>query len=221
MYRKIAIELIKISYPLMLTSGTFLIMLFIDRLFLSWYSQETIAASGTAGMMSFFISAFFIGIATYPETFVAQYYGAKKYTEIGKIIWQGLYFALAAGIFLIITIPLFSGIFTLMDRPVEILEHEKTYFMILQMGMGISLLGDVAIAFFAGRAKTLLIFWVIGISTIVNGIFDYALIFGKFGLPELGIAGAAIATNIAIAVRTILIFMYSLDKKEQRKISYI
>ena len=206
-------ELLKISFPLMLTSSTYIVMQFIDRLYLSWYSEEAIAASVTAGMTSFFFASFFIGIASYCETFVAQYHGAKKDKDIGKILWQGFYFSFFAGIFLIVTIPLAREIFTISDHSELIQEYEKTYFTILQFGIIISMIGDVSIAFFAGTGRTKIIFYVIGISVFVNIFFDYALIFGNFGFPKLGIAGAAIATNIAITFRTVVFLILVWRKK--------
>jgi len=217
MYKTTFKELIKVAYPLMLTSSTFIIMSFIDRLFLSWHSQEEIAACTTAGLVSFTIVAFFVGVATYVETFVAQYYGAKRYNEIGKILWQGFYFAIVAGVLSVLLIPLTREIFTLSDHSALIQIHEKNYFTILQLGLLVSIVGDVAMGFFAGRGKSKIIFYVIGSSVILNGILDYLLIFGKFGFPELGIVGAGIATVMAISFRTIVFIIMLLRKKYREK----
>jgi len=217
MNKKSFLELIKLGYPLVLTSSTFIIMLFMDRLFLSWYSQETIAASVASSTCSFTISAFFIGVANYVQTFISQYYGAKRYKEIGKIIWQGMYFAVFAGIILISLLPITREIFTVSNHSAKVQELEKLYFTILQFGMVISIIGDVAMGFLSGRGKTKTVFLVVLSGVLVNGLLDYVMIFGYLGFPRLGIEGAGIATVCAISVRSILFICVLLRKKYREK----
>ena len=86
-------EVLRIAVPLILSTGAWSVLLFVDRMFLSWYSSEAIAAAMPAGMASFAMLCFFIGTAAYVNTFVAQYFGAKEEYKIGAIVWQGIYFS--------------------------------------------------------------------------------------------------------------------------------
>ena len=87
-------EVLKLAFPLILSTGSMTIQHFVDRIFLTWYSPEAIAAAMPAAMISFTFMSLFIGTATYVNTFVAQYFGAKRNDRIGPAVWQGIYFSL-------------------------------------------------------------------------------------------------------------------------------
>ena len=198
-------EVLVVAVPLILSTATWSVQHFVDRMFLTWYSPETIAAAMPAGMLNFTIISLFMGTAGYVSTFVAQYYGAKRYHRIGPAIWQGIYISLFGGLFLLCVIPLAEPAFRLIGHSPEIQKHEVIYFQILCLGGG-GYIGSYALSgFFSGRGKTWPVMWVNVATTIVNLVLDYALIFGRWGFPELGIKGAAIATVVA-GVFSLLVF---------------
>jgi len=198
-------EVLVVAVPLILSTATWSVQHFVDRMFLTWYSPETIAAAMPAGMLNFTIISLFMGTAGYVSTFVAQYYGAKRYHRIGPAIWQGIYISLFGGLFLLCVIPLAEPAFRLIGHSPAIQKHEVIYFQILCLGGG-GYIGSYALSgFFSGRGKTWPVMWVNVATTIVNLVLDYALIFGRWGFPELGIKGAAIATVVA-GVFSLLVF---------------
>ncbi|MGC3968408.1 MAG: MATE family efflux transporter [Pirellulales bacterium] len=69
-------EALRVALPLMISSLSWTVMNFIDRLFLLKYSEEAVAAALPAGIMSFAAISFPLGVASYAATFVAQYFGA-------------------------------------------------------------------------------------------------------------------------------------------------
>ena len=75
-------EVLRIAFPLILSTGAHTVQMFVDRMFLAWYSPEAIAAAMPAGMLHFSMVSIFMGTAGYVSTFVAQYYGAKRYHRI-------------------------------------------------------------------------------------------------------------------------------------------
>ena len=198
-------EVLVVAVPLILSTATWSVQHFVDRMFLTWYSPETIAAAMPAGMLNFTIISLFMGTAGYVSTFVAQYYGAKRYHRIGPAIWQGIYISLFGGLVLLCVIPLAEPAFRLIGHSPKIQQHEIIYFQILCLGGG-AYIGSYALSgFFSGRGKTWPVMWVNVATTIVNLVLDYALIFGRWGFPELGIKGAAIATVVA-GVFSLLVF---------------
>ena len=70
-------EVLRIAIPLIISTGSWSVQHFVDRMFLTWYSPEAIAAAMPAGILNFTITCIFIGTASYVGTFVAQYYGAR------------------------------------------------------------------------------------------------------------------------------------------------
>ena len=89
-----------ISLPLVASMGTITLMQFTDRIFLANYAVEAITAALPAGILSFTLISFFMGVAGYTNSFVAQYTGARALDRVGTAVWQGIYFSLFAAGFL-------------------------------------------------------------------------------------------------------------------------
>ncbi|MDY6934598.1 MAG: MATE family efflux transporter [Spirochaetota bacterium] len=190
-------ELLTMAIPLILTTSMWSIQHFVDRMFLTWYSPEAIAAAMPAGILNFTIISLFMGTASYVNTFVAQYYGATIYDKIGPIIWQGLYIAIIGGIIHLLLIPFAGTFFNLIGHQQEVQRLEIIYFQVLCLGATPLIASSVMAGFFSGRGKTWIIMWINIIATCINICLNYCLIFGKLFFPELGVKGAAIATVLS------------------------
>ena len=199
-------QVLVIAFPLILSTGSWAIKLFVDRMLLTWYSPEALAASMPAGMVNFAIMSLFIGTAGYVNTFVAQYYGASRYRRIGPSVWQGFYVALVGGMVLLALIPLAEPFFAFVGHDPTVQQNETIYFQILCLG-GVPAIASAAMAgFFSGRGRTWPVMWVNVLATAVNALLDYALIFGNWGFPELGIRGAAAATVASSSIQLLTYF---------------
>jgi MATE family multidrug resistance protein len=190
-------EVLAVAVPLILSTASWSVQTFVDRMFLSWYAPEAIAAAMPAGMVYFSIVSVFMGTAGYASTFVAQYYGAGRYHRIGPALWQGVYISSIGGIVLICAIPFAQHIFQLVGHDKLVQYNEVEYFRIICLGGGPYLASYALSGFYSGRGKTWPVMWVNIFATVVNLILDYALIFGHWGFPQMGIKGAGIATVIA------------------------
>ncbi len=205
-------EILRTAIPLILSTGAWSIQHFVDRMFLSWYSPDAMAASMPAGILNFTILCFFFGICSYSGTFVAQYFGSKQYDKIGAPIWQGFYVALFGAIILLCCIPLATPLFNLIGHDPAIRKHEIIYFRILCLGA----FGPMASAgfggFFSGRGQNWPIMLISSASTVINIVFNYILIFGKLGLEPMGIAGAGYATLIS-GFSSVVFYLFLMAKK--------
>ncbi|MCB4791072.1 MAG: MATE family efflux transporter [Elusimicrobia bacterium] len=204
-------EFLFIAFPLILSTSSWSLEHFIDRMFLTWYSPATVAAAMPSGMLNFIIISLFLGTVGYVDTFVAQYYGAKMDKDIGPIVWQGVYLSIIGSLVLALTIPFAGNIFALFGHTNEIRDLETSYYRILCFGAFPVIASSALAGFYAGRGKTWIIMWVNFISTLICIVFDYILIFGKYGFPELGINGAAISNVIAGTVG-FLIYLVAISK---------
>ena len=190
-------QVLSIAIPLILSTGAWSIQHFVDRMFLTWYSPEAIAAAMPAGMLNFTIMSLFLGTAGYVSTFVAQYHGSGRDERIGPVLWQGMYLAIIGGIVHLVLVPLAGPFFRFVGHEPLVQQYETIYFQVLCLGATPAIASSAMSGFFSGRGKTWPVMWVNILGTAVNLIMDYGLIFGKWGLPELGIKGAAIATVIS------------------------
>ncbi|MCM8772113.1 MAG: MATE family efflux transporter [Candidatus Omnitrophica bacterium] len=209
-------ELIKISFPLIISSSIWTVQHFVDRMFISWYSVKSLAAVLPASFLNLTTTSIFIGTTAFVSTFVSQYYGAKTYEKIGKIVWQGIYFGIIGGIFHIFLFYLSPYIFEIFKHESEVLNYEVTYFQILCLGSFPVIASNSLSSFFSGRGRTVPILIISIIQTILNLVFDYLLIFGKWIFPEMGIKGAGIATVLSQYISLFIYFLlFFLNKKNE------
>ena len=200
-------HLLKVAIPLVLSTGSTSILHFIDRMFLTWYSPNSIAAAMPASVVNFTIMSLFIGTTSYVSTFVAQYSGAKRLHKIGPSLWQGLYIAVFGGAILFALSFASGPLFRFVGHDPAIQVEEVAYFSILSKGAIFQIAAVAFAGFFSGRGQTWPIMWINVVMTAVNLGLDYPFIFGKLGLPEMGIHGAAYATVISGAVACALYCM--------------
>ncbi len=205
-------DVLSISLPLVASMGSITLMQFTDRMFLANYSVDAIAAALPGGIASFTAISFFMGVAAYTNTFVAQYTGAGAHERVGAALWQGIYFSLASAVFLASLVFGAGPLFELIGHSPHIRELEVSYFSILTMGAGLVVLGSALAAFFTGRGLTRVVMVVHMVGAAVNIPLDYCLINGAGPFPELGIEGAAAATVTAYALIVLLLGMLIFGK---------
>jgi MATE family multidrug resistance protein len=206
-------EFLKIALPLILSVGLGAIEIFTDRTLLSWYSQEAFAASAPAGSFSWAMVAFFMGSLSYVNVFVAQYYGKKEYRSIGPAIWQSIYLTLVAALILLGISFLLKPFFMNIGHPEAVAIEEIKYSKFLAYGASVWIGESVLSTFYSGRGKTIIVLMISLLSAVINAAVDYLLIFGKCGFPEMGITGAAIATNTSYFVMCVIYITLITSKK--------
>jgi multidrug resistance protein, MATE family len=208
-------DILRLSLPLIFSQGSMTIQQIIDRVFLSWYSPESVAAALPAGMLDFTILSLFTGAAGYVGTFTAQYIGAGRDDRVGPAVWQSLYLSALAGL-AVLPILLFSGgLFRLLGHPENVRVLEKTYFDILLIGLFPAAASAALSAHFSGLGRTWTVLRVTLAATLVNVALDWALVFGKWGFPAMGIAGAAWATVFSQVVSTAAYFVLILSGRDR------
>jgi len=207
-------ELWAVALPLMLSSFCLLTMIFTDRVFLAHYSGEAMNASLTAGTAAWAVAGSFLVIGAMAEVFVAQYNGAKQHDQLGRPVWQMIWFSLGS-VVLLLAIGTWGGPLLFKGSGNIALETES-FFWYLALGFSWPLLAAVS-AFFVGRGKTKLL---LGLSLLANGLnilLDWPLIFGLEGWWEpMGVKGAAIATNVGNLVQVVILIVVFLQAKNRK-----
>jgi len=187
-------QVIAISLPLAMSMAATTVMEFTDRVFLANYSLEAIAAVVPAGITAFLFIAFFLGVAGYVNVFIAQYTGAGAHHRVGACLWQGIWLSLFAALVLGSLTSIADPLFRFSGHLPEVQQLEVTYFSILCGGAGLNVAAAALACFFSGRGYTRPVMAVSFLGMLFNIPLDYALINGLWIFPEMGIAGAGIAT---------------------------
>ncbi len=207
-------DVLRVCLPLVLSMSATTVMEFTDRAFLSNHSIAAISAAVPASITSFLFMAFFGGVGGYAGVFIAQYYGSGANDRVGRVLWQGIYFTIFSGIFLwMLGAFAATPIFQLAGHAPDVRELEEIYFAILCKGGILHVAVNTLSAFFTGRGITRPVMLFTIISVLINIPLDYALIFGKWGFPEMGITGAGIATVSAWGCNVLFLTVMIFTKK--------
>ena len=190
-------ELLAIALPLMISTGSHSIMIFCDRLFLTAVGTAELGAAFSAGMVSWSAIAIPLGTLGYASTFVSQNIGAGDDLAARRSIWQSFYLGIAAGLLLLLTIPAAKPIFALFGHAPDLQLKEVLYFQIIMLAVLPRLVIGAFFCNFSGRGETHIPMIAAVIGNTANIVISYALIYGHYGLPALGLAGAAWGTVIA------------------------
>lgn len=193
-------------------------MLFADRMFLLWYSADMMAATMPAGMLYWTMICFPLGVAAYLNTFVAQYFGAKRPERIGAVTWQGMRIGLYSTPLFLCAIPLAPALFGWAGHDPAVACYEVIYFQLLTFGAGGAVLAAAQTAFFTGRGVNRVVMVVELAAVTLNLVLDYLWIFGAAGFPAMGIEGAAWATVVSTWFK-VLVFA-GLMSREPVRLAY-
>lgn len=215
-------EVINVCLPLVMGTAATTVMEFTDRIFLANYSLDAIAAATPAGITAFLFLAFFGGITGYLSVFIAQYHGIGAERRVGAVLWQGIYFSIVSGIFLaLFSVVISKPLFLLAGHPEKIQRLEVIYFNILCLGSMFHIGGQALSAFFTGRGVTRPVMIITVVGMIFNIPLDYALIYGFWIFPEMGIAGAAIATVSSWALIALLFSVLIFTSENEKQFSVL
>ncbi|QHI70427.1 MATE family efflux transporter [Tichowtungia aerotolerans] len=206
-------DLFQVALPLIITSASFTLLHFCDRMFLSWYSPVSIQAVVPAGILSFTLISFFMALCSIANSFVAQYYGAGDRENCSRSVAQSIFMACMSAPLIWLLIPVGIWMISASGHAPEVFEEEKVYLSILMIGGFNAPLTAATGSFYSGRGKTRIIMLVHLIGNSVNVVLNWFLIFGHGPFPELGIRGAALASLIAgFVAPSILLALYFSNK---------
>lgn len=181
----------------------------VDTLMISSLGQASIAAVGLANQLFFFYILISFGINSGSSIFIAQFWGKEDVASIRKVLGLALSISTIVGvIFTILAFFFPEYIMRIFIKEPEVIKLGSDYLRIVSLSYIITAIGfsySVALRS-TGRPNVPMI--VSAISFVTNTVFNYLLIFGKFGFPELGVKGAAWGTVIARVVE-ITIIIYS------------
>jgi MATE family multidrug resistance protein len=125
---------------------------------------------------------------------VAAAAGTADDTQVRRVTRMGLWISILFGL-LALPLYIWSGhILRALGQDAEITQNAQVYLRLIAIGLIPSLLIATLRSYFAALGRTQIVFWVMLGSALLNAVLNWALIFGNWGAPELGITGAAVAS---------------------------
>jgi len=207
----------KVGYPIMLGNAAHGITQAVDTAYMARVGMNDLNGALLAGMTFFFLTIIAIGFTRGTQILIARRTGENNYKKVGHVFDQLLLKGLLLTAIIAGGLILFKRLaLPAMISSDEILFKSDLYLDVRQWSIPLVVFNLIIIAFYTGIGKTKVITVATVVLSFTNLIFDYLLIFGKFGLPEMGIEGAALATVIAEVGGTIVLIgamLYNRDYK--------
>ena len=211
-------EIWLISYPVLISLIMEQIIGMTDTAFLGRVGEIELGASAIAGIYYLAIYMMAFGFSIGAQILIARRNGEKKYKEVGSIFYQGVYFLLAlATTMYILSKYLSPYLFKDIITSTHIYDASLNYINWRILGFFFSFITVMFRAFFVGTTQTKTLTLNSIIMVLSNVVFNYILIFGKFGFPKLGIAGAAIGSSLAEFVSMLFFIIYTWKHIDCRK----
>lgn len=198
-----------IAFPMLVANACDTVLIFTDRLFMSRLSPVLMNATMAGGLSVYMVMIFFFGLCGYTTALSAQYLGAGEKKKCPVVATQAVLIAVAAYPVILLCRPLAHGFFVKMGILPEQLAPQIEYFDALLYIVIFSLLRNCLISYFSGIGHTRVVMVSAIVTMVFNVLFNYVLIFGKWGFPAYGIIGAAYGSILAcVAGLLILIWAY-------------
>lgn len=219
--KKFLKAMIAIALPITLQNLVASSVNMLDTLMITSLGEESLAAVGLANQVFFFYAVTIFGVATGSSIFLAQFWGKRDTKNIAKILGLSLTVVSVLGVLFTLTaliIPEF--IMKIFSNDTEVIRLGVDYLRIVSLSYivtGISFSYAVA-SRSIGQAKMPMV--VSMISFLTNVVFNYLLIFGKYGFPQLGVKGAAYGTLIARVVEIALILYSIYSRKKNNPLAH-
>lgn len=178
-----------------------------DTFMLSRHSDESVAAVGLANQIISFCFIIFEVINLGTSVLCSQYLGAKLRERMETVVGVSIVVNLIFGLVVSFGLCLFAGeILSAMGLEGEMLAEGKGYMEIVSAFAFVQAIAMTLSAVLRSNDKAYYPMMVILVVNVLNILGNYALIFGKFGMPALGVNGAAISTATARTIAMIILF---------------
>jgi len=202
-------EVVRLAIPVVLTHISITAMQIVDSVMVGQLGAPQLASVGFGGVWLWTIMCFFVGTTTCVQTFVSQTHGAGRDDECGDWAWQGIY-AVVPFAFVIATLLFFGAEWLVLAlEPDPSIAPFATEYIVARAFGTPGIIAAVALSsFFRGLGDTRTPLYASIASNLLNAVLDYGLIFGRLGLPELGVQGAGVATSIAEWSNFVLLFLF-------------
>ena len=211
-------NIMRVAYPILISLVMEQMIGLTDTAFLGRVGEIELGASAIAIIYYMVIFMVGFGFSLGAQIIIGRRNGEGHYKETGKIFWNGLYFVLAlAGILIAASELLSPYLMKMMVSSESIYSAALSYVHWRLPGLVFAFATSMFRAFYIGttQTKTLTMNSVVMVAS--NIFFNWILIFGKFGLPALGITGAAIGSSLAELVSLLFFIIYTRSKCNRQK----
>ncbi|OFX53580.1 MAG: MATE family efflux transporter [Bacteroidetes bacterium GWD2_45_23] len=211
----------KISTPILLSLLAQNVIQVIDTAFLGRVGEVELGASALAGILYIALYTLGFGFSMGSQILIGRRNGEGNFNQIGDIVMQGSIFLLIPALLFIPLLRYGAGAWLpSLFESTEVAGAVTEYLEWRVFGLVFAFINVMFRAFYIGIARTKVLTINAVVMALVNVVFDYGLIFGNLGMPEMGIGGAAIASVIAEFASTLFFFFYTRKTVDPEKYGF-
>lgn len=208
----------QVTYPILLGLLAQNVINVTDTAFLGHVGEVALGAAAMGGLLYICVYTIAFGFSVGSQILIARRNGEGNHHDVGPIMLQGSIFSFMMGLVLAVVMYLCAGpLIRMLITSDSIYEATYEFFTWRVWGFLFAFLNVMFRSFYIGITKTKVLTLGAVIMAIVNIVLDYGLVFGKLGLPEMGVKGAALASVIAEAVSMVFFFVYTYYKVDMKK----
>ena len=210
-------SLLRIGLPVVVVNLNVTAMQFTDAFMIARLGTEELAAITPPALVFFLLHSFGYGFFSATTTFVSQALGRREAQLCGSLAWQSLYLSLCSGLVVGALLPWTEHIFRLYhNESIRVLQLEIVYFQVICVAL-MPMMASMAISnFFIGVQRSAVVIVSSTVALVSNVLLNYGLIFGAWGLPEMGFVGAAWGTLGATVLESLLLLVAFLAPSNAR-----
>ena len=208
----------KVAYPILISLVMEQMIGLTDTAFLGRVGEVELGASAIAIVYYMVLFMIGFGFSIGAQIIIGRRNGEGRFKDTGKVFWNGLYFVLGLSGIIILLSELFTPwMMKFMVSSTAIYDAALSYVRWRLPGMVFAFCTAMFRAFYVGTTQTKTLTLNSIVMVLSNVVFNYILIFGKFGIPALGITGAAIGSSLAELVSLIFFIIYTRVGCDRRK----
>ncbi len=191
-------QILKLAAPISLALLIPQLSFFTNTVFLGRLGERELGVNGITGVFYLILSMIGYGLSSGMQIQMARRAGAGDKKGLAQILTNGamlsVMFSLGLMLITLWFVPILFG-YTLHDN--NNFQLSVSFVYIRVWGLPFLMITQLLCSFFISIGRSRLLIWGSLVATLVNVLFDYTLIFGKWGMPALGFKGAAVASVIA------------------------
>jgi len=208
----------KVSLPIIFSIVAENIVNVTDTAFLGRLGIIELGAAGNAGIFFLVLLEIGLGVSIGSQIIIGRRNGEGNFKQIGSVVHNAIFILIPTAIILFLFVQYLSPtLLALVTQSNEILDASILFLKYRSFGILFAFCNFTFVAFYTGITSTRVLTITTFIQAGINVIFDYLLIFGHFGFPEMGIKGAAIASVIAEISALIFFIAYTKLKVDNSK----
>jgi len=202
-----------IAYPIIIGSIAQNIINVTDTAFIGQLGEVSLGGGAIGGLFYMTLIMFGWGFGIGTQIIIARRFGEGAYRPIGRTVDHGYLFLMMLALLIFTLVKLFGQDLLNLIVDSEAVKQSSSEFIQYRIwGIFFAHTNFIFRAFYIGIAKTKVITLTTLVMVTVNVILDYGLIFGNFGLPEMGVSGAALASVISEITCALAFLIYTVSK---------